>query len=611
LSAFAVIYQRTNTPIEPGLLERIMDRLRHRGPDGSNLSLKGNIGLGHWHFWTTPEEVGERQPLEIDGLPYIAVLDGRLDNRPEVIAKLQIRQGDVERLSDAALILQAYARWGVKCCEHFIGAFAFIIYDQYRNELYCARDSLGDRTLYYSITATRLLIASEPWAIAGMDGLAPELNEYAVAHYFAMKATEDGQTLFKNIHELLPAHALLLNASGRRSWRYWQPDLSIKIRGKSNDEYAEEFRSLLEESVRSRLRASTPAGILMSGGLDSTSVACLAAHMIEPQPLTTISYVFNELTDCDERQYIEAVKALWGIRSIQIPCDDAWPLRDWQDWPSDPNQPEGNPYRLLKERAYHKAQKEGLRVLLTGGFGDHLYSAGVDWMVDLITEGRLVEAGKELYYYLCHAGPRKTLRAGYLQRVVRWLVNAIPGGSRLHRRQFAPGWLTPFSANFVVKDKTEPPLAFGRYSTLLGVRSADSCTGEIFYASRHTLELRHPYRDRRLIEFVLTLPAYQLFYHGYYKRILRTAMEGILPVTIRTRRQPTSLASLFLRGIERERDLLQTCIQDPEAFWRTFVEAGWILKHWNSISANDSDRTQPFISWLCISYASWYKIYNS
>jgi asparagine synthase (glutamine-hydrolysing) len=183
--------------------------------------------------------------------------------------------------------------------------------------------------------------------VAGADGSGTELNESAVAHNFALRAAEDGQTLFKNVYEVAPAHAMLVNASGQRTWCYWQPDPSKRVRYNSDEEYAEEFRGLLEQSVRCRMRATTPVGVLMSGGLDSGSVACLAARMLQPQPLTTISYVFDELAECDERRYIETVKEKWGIHSIQIPCDDAWPLKDWAHWPSNPNHPEGNPYRLL------------------------------------------------------------------------------------------------------------------------------------------------------------------------------------------------------------------------------------------------------------------------
>jgi asparagine synthase (glutamine-hydrolysing) len=400
-----------------------------------------------------------------------------------------------------------------------------------------------------------------------------------------------------------------IQSSGQRTWRYWQPDPSIRLRGRSDEEYAEEFRSLLEESVRCRLRATTPVGVLMSGGLDSTSVACLAARMLAPQPLTAISYVFDELADCDEREYIETVKEQWGIHSIQIPCDDAWPYKDWLDWPFNPNLPEGNPYRLLKERAYHRAQTEGLRVLLTGGFGDQLYSAGKDWLADLIAEGHLLKAGRELSLQIRSAGLRWTLQASFLQRAVRRLLNAVPGGKHLHlkHKQTAPDWLTSFSTGHLFKGGTGLDPIYERHANLLGIRSATSCSAEIFNASRYSLELRHPYRDRRLVDFVLSLPAYQLYFHNRYKHVLRTAMRGILPESIRTRIYPTSLGPLFLRGLEREKAVLRSCIQDPEAGWHRFVLADWLIEHCNVLDVPDRNGMDGMVTWLCISYESWYK----
>ena len=206
---------------------------------------------------------------------------------------------------------------------------------------------LGDRTLFYAFHRSSLLVASEPWAVVGAGKIPGEFNESAIAHFFALRATEDGQTLFKEVYELLPAHVMIVNATGSKTRRYWQPDPNKRFLGKSDGEYAEQFRTLLEDSIRSRLRSVTPVGVLMSGGLDSTSIACLAARILAPQPVTTISYVFDELSDCDERQYIGAVVKQWGIHSIQIPCDDAWPLKDWKNWPHNSNKPEGNPYGLL------------------------------------------------------------------------------------------------------------------------------------------------------------------------------------------------------------------------------------------------------------------------
>lgn len=605
MSGIAVVYDYSNTPVDPGVLGRVMDRLAHRGPDGSDMSVTGRAALGHWHFWTVPEEVGERQPLQLDGMPFRIVFDGRLDNRPEMFNSLGFDPEQGSRLSDAALVLRAYLRWGEHCFEHFVGEFGLVILDESKARLVCARDQLGDRTLFYAWRGARLVVASEPWAVAGADGLNPGINERAAAHYFALKATEDGQTLFEGVFELLPAHVMVVDASGERKWRYWQPDPAIKIRYKTDEEYAGHFRALLEESVRCRMRSTTPVGVLMSGGLDSTSVASLAARMIAPQQLTTISYVFDELTDCDERVYINAVKEKYNLHSIQIACDDAWPLKDWENWPQNPNQPEGNPYRLLKERAYRRANREGLRVLFTGAFGDELYSGEEDWLVALLEERRFREAGRELERHLRYAGPGRTLGSGYVRRVARRLVDKIPGGRRFRGKNQSPVWLTSRAADYLSGTAPGSDPVFELKRNILGREAASNCAGEVFNASRHSLDLRHPYRDRRLVEFVLALPAHQLYNRGYYKYILRVALRGILPETIRARQQPTPLLSLFRRGIEGEKQILLASFEDPGAVWRNFVRADWLDDHWNTPVTPATDGPAALVPWLCVSYVAW------
>jgi asparagine synthase (glutamine-hydrolysing) len=592
-----------------------MERLKHRGPDGSDVWLAGNTALGHWHFWTTPEEVGERQPLEVQGLPFKLVFDGRLDNRPELLNELNLHPKQGEQFSDATLVIRAYDRWGKDCFEHFIGEYALAILDEWRGELVCARDALGDRSLFYALKGTRFVVASEPWAVAGADDSAAELNENAVAHFFAMKANEDGETLFKNVYELPPAHGMVLSASGMHSWRYWQPDSSARLPGRSDQEYAEGFLTLLEESVRCRLRSASPAAVLMSGGLDSTSVACLAARMIVPTPLTTLSYVFDELPDCDERRYIETIKTRWGIHSIQVPCDDFWPYKNLVDWHRNPNQPEGNPYRLVIERIYQHAGQAGLHVLLTGMYGDHLYDGDEDWLADLITEGRLRDAAREVNLHLRYAGLRRTWRSSYLRRAALRLIQTGTLGkqllgpmlSRRRNRQgrTAPAWLTSFSASCLSENKSQLDPAFELRSNLLGILTAKACAQETYNTSRYGLELRHPYRDRRLVEYVLALPAHQLYYHGQYKHVLRTAMQGILPDAIRMRSRPTTLLSLLSRGMEREKEVLQRHVQDPNATWRKYVRADWLADHWNIPVTQENDGWEAVVPWLCVSFASW------
>lgn len=608
MSGFAVVYERSNTPVDPGVLERVMERLTHRGPDGSDVYLNGHIAMGHWHFWTTPEEVDERQPLALKEMPFRIVFDGRLDNRSELFSSLGIDPKIREKLSDAALTLHAYAHWGEHCFEYFVGEFAVVIFDEQKHRLVCARDQLGDRTLFFSSHQTRLVIASEPWAVAGADGLKPEISKKATAHYFSLRAMPDGQSMFKEVFELLPAHVMFVDELDIRKWRYWQPDPKKKIRYKTDEEYAKRFLSLLEESVRCRMRSTTPIGVQMSGGLDSTSVACLAARMNAPEPLTTISYVFDDLQECDERVYINAIKEQPNIRSVQILCDDVWPFKEWHNWPRSQNYPEGNIYRLLLERVYEHAQEAGLRVLLTGSFGNHLYGAGSDWLADLVVDMRLWTAIKELSFHIRARGFRQTLSEGHLRRIGRRLLDSIfPGSFRFRHKQKTPAWFNPVSEGMLTRHLSDFNPVFERYGHLLTLGPLGGVSREIGNASRHRLEIRNPYRDRRLVEFVLALPAYQLYYHGLNKYILRTAMRGILPEVIRMRSMATSFISLYFRGVSMEKVFLLTMLQNPKASWRKFILADWLLNRWNVVLKPEQDGPEALVLWQCISYDTWYK----
>ena len=607
MGAFAVIFQRTNTQLQPDLLERVMERLSHRGPDGSDTYTSERIAMGYWRFWTTPEEVGERQPLKLDEYPFRIVLDGRLDNRSELVPRL----GLPASLSDAALILHAYARWGEDCFQYFVGEYAIVIHDESRNQLVCARDALGDRTLFYAVHNSHFIVASEPRAVAaGLPNV--ELDEEGLTYYFAFQPTPDGQTLFKHVRELLPAQRLTVSSEGETRRYYWSPDPARRTRYRHDEEYAEEFRALLEQSIRARMRSATPLGILMSGGLDSTSLACLTARMLAPASLKTISFVFDDpdLKSCDERIYMNAVREQWKTHSIQIPCDDDWPYKNWERWPQPANRPDGNVFRWVKERVYQRARQEGLRVLFTGEGGDHLYAAGQDWLSALLLEGRILDVLPGLALQVQRKGWRNVRIAGHIPRAARALLKqALPPQvvNRLRATPTPPPWLTPQAARIWKPETNRFAPSLLPHENLLSAHTAAGITLEIPVASRHSLELRHPYRDRRLIEYVLSLPAYQLYYGGLYKHILRNAMKGILPEIIRARPRPTALLPLYKLGLQKEQHVIQSCLQDPHAVWPQYVNAEWLRAHWQINAPAEQVGTESMIAWLCVSFESWYK----
>ncbi len=605
MSGFAVIYERAHANSDPRMLDRVMERLNHRGPDGSDILATRNVSMGHWHFWTTPEEIGERQPLEVKGLPFKIVLDGRLDNRSEIVAQLDADHSNLNKLSDAALILLSYRQWGKNCFERFVGEFALVIFDETTGELLCARDHLGDRTMFYESTDARIVIASEPWAVLGARNEKPVLEENTAAYFFAFNVPESGQTFFKNVFELLPAHFMSVDTSGHVTRRYWMPDPHKKIRYQTEEEYARHFLALLDESVRCRIRSTTPVGILMSGGLDSTSIACLAARAMAPESLTTISNIYDELKDCDEREYINTVREKWNTRSVQIPCDDAWTYKDWMNLPRNPNQPDTFLFSEAMERDYKQAQNVGLRVLLTGEAGDPLYIAGNEWLADFVTEGRFQDALRGIVAQIRNNGLRYLFTMGHLRPVVRvFLERTVPWLLKVHRlRVSRPAWLKTAAQLALNHERLWVSPALERYNAVLGLRFASHCSKERVNASRHSLDLRYPYRDRRLVEYMISIPAYMLHYGGFYKHVLRIAMKDILPEKIRHRNKATSLESLFRRGMEMEKQVVQEYLGGHrEHPWQRFVKKMWCARR-----LDPSSMLNLSIDSLCISYGMWHK----
>jgi asparagine synthase (glutamine-hydrolysing) len=605
LSGFAVLYERIKTPVDPGVLIRMMDSLSHRGFDGKNMLISDPVALGHQHFWTTPEEVEELQPLRLVDLPYTIVLDGRLDNRSEIINRLSMNNIEGSTFSDASLILRAYSRWGTDCFHYLIGEFALVIWDSHSSEIVCARDAVGDRTLFYSFNRKQLLIASEPWAVAAGIGTQVEINDRAVAYHFSLRVPEDGQTLFKGIFELLPAHWMKVKAEDHRIERYWEPFFQKPSLQRSEADFVEEFRDLLTTSVKCRMRSVTSPCVMMSGGLDSTSIASLAAQMVAPEPLTMVSYVFDDFTSCDERKYINAFRDRFGTRAVQIPCDELWPYKTWPDWPLDPNWPPANPYRLILERTYERVKEEGLRVMLSGMYGDNLYFNSQNWLADLFLNGRIRDLNQEFALLVKTYGLKRVFNPKFLRHTIKDIILRIPGIEVFRRTPQAPYWVTDYSASLLNLQKIGRKAE--KQAGLFDLRDAAGNSYEIYNTNKHGIELRTPYRDRRLLEFVLQLPGYLLYSQGITKRILRLAMKRDLPELILSRNDHTNLLPIYNYGVKQRFSEIQTNIKSENAGWKEYVKPEVVVKEWQTEITRNNDGANTTIPSLCVFYEIWYK----
>jgi asparagine synthetase B (glutamine-hydrolysing) len=189
------------------------------------------------------------------------------------------------------------------------------------------------------------------------------------------------------------------------------------------------------------------------------------------------------------------------------------------------------------------------------------------------------------------------------------LVNLIPGGRRLKRAARPPIWLQSEAAGRLHPGGDWLDPAFELKSNVLGIGVSHDSSRESINASRHALELRHPYRDRRLVEYVLSLPAYQLYNLGYFKYILRVAMQGILPGPVLSRPQSTSLSPLFMRGAELENQELQRVFRDSDAAWRDYIRADWMEQYLGEEMMPKGEGTSAGLVWLCVAYEHWFRGY--
>lgn len=607
MSAFAVISHRDGSPVGAAVIDSMIGTLSARGFDGCDRLVRGWIGLAHQHFWTTPEDRGKRQPLEDSAAGVALVFDGRLDNRQELQAKLGASGiDDAECPSDAELVLAAYRRWDEAFCRHLIGPFALVVGDLGRRRVLCARDPLGDRTLFYHLTDDKLLVASEESALLAHPEVGKDLDESCLASFFALQMPADGSTFFTQVRELLPGEQLCVEQSSVRRSDLWRPRAEPPLGRRSEAGLAEEFRQLLRQAVRCRLRASTPPAIMMSGGLDSTSVAALGAEELQRSHpdgrLRVVSWVFDEFASCDERSYMDPVVERWNLEALRVNGDDAVPLADDQVLGLHPSTPEDNVYRELKRRVYSLAAGAGSRVVLNCSSADALYTGGDRWLEDMVLAGHPVQGLRDLWVEARLRGLREALgRSG----VLRWPAR-VKRALLMQPSQELP-WLTP-AARRRVSDVSRPRfeesgrLRSHQLEAVAGLRAARGVSLENAYAGREGIEIRDPFRDLRLVEFMLRLPAHQLYRRGRYKHVARQALEGWLPDSILERTEPTLLNPLFDAGLRRRnRKAVEELLGSKEALWPRYVEKRWLE---DSLRGSISPALDVVL-WNCVSLELW------
>ena len=286
-------------------VERMKTALVHRGPDGDGTYYDPDgrpLVLGHRRLAIIDPEHGKQPMTSADG-QFTIVFNGAIYNYLELRRELNTRGHGIHSYSDTEVLLHAYMEWGEECLQKFHGMFAFAIWDKRKNILFCARDRIGIKPFYYYYDGHQLIFASEIKAILAAGGVNAEANMEALQDYVTFQFCLHDKTLFKNIKKLEPGFQLIAHLDNNNAVikvrQYW--DVSYDINDHQDESYfVDHLASLLEDSIHQHLRSDVPLGAHLSGGLDSSAVACLAAPILEGITFKTFTGAFKHGQQFDE-----------------------------------------------------------------------------------------------------------------------------------------------------------------------------------------------------------------------------------------------------------------------------------------------------------------------
>lgn len=559
MNGLAVCVTTDGSPLREETLNALRTAAPHELTDGVTQWREGSAGMVRFHHATTPEAVGERQPLTDSEGSLTICFDGRLDNREACLRTLAADA--TSESTDVAIVLALTKRLGPAALPEMTGDFAFAVWDARKRTLLCARSPGGWRSLFWCRHQGMLAFATEPRTLIAGLGLAPRLNEGAIGEYLSMRFVSQSETFWQGVHRLPPGSALTVDGDEIRTW-HWHVGPFPLSAPMSEVEYVSKFNDLFDRAIVAAVRSSTPVAAHLSGGLDSSSVVARAAGLRKSGRFSTeleaISARFPGTT-FDETKWSSAVEEHLGI-TAQVVTNTDYEWGEHEAWcartlhlPLRPNT------TTTLVASVERIRAQGVRVLLTGEGGDDWLTGSRAQLPDLLRQGRIGPLFREGLAIADRSRPIARRLAGIVRDGMMPLLS-----ERLRDRLIrphldfsheAPPWLRPeWAAAISLGDRwrgDHAPVTFDnlwqqqRYRPFVFARRFVNVENVMSFAASRGVELRHPLHDRRLAEYLLGVPASMLLRTPVQKYLLRRAMGSELPPMVATRRSKADFSPLI------------------------------------------------------------------
>ncbi len=537
-------------------ITRMMEIMCHRGPDdfGEYFDEENAVSLCHRRLSIIDPERG-KQPMLTECGQLVVVFNGAIYNYLELRRDLISKGHPIRSYSDTEVLLYAYREWGPECVQRFVGMFAFAIWDKKKSLLFCARDRIGIKPFYYAFDGKTIVFASEIKAILAAGATAAEVDPCGLRDYLAFQFCLGPKTLFKGIRKLEPGHSLTARFEGQNlsleTRQYWDVCYNID---EEHDEpwFVDHLARLIEDSTRIHLRSDVPLGAHLSGGLDSSTVACLAAHMLKGERLRTFTGAFSEGPQFDESGYAKIVAQAVGAdyHEIFIPESEFYEVLPRLIYFMD--EPAAGP-GLIPQYYVSKLAARHVKVVLGGQGGDELFIGYARYLVAYLERclfGAIYETANRSRYAVSLESivPNLPILKTYLPMLQGLWHDGL--FDTPDRRYFKLVDRSEGMTGLFSKDVTSSEYSpYETFQTIFNREGLHSLINRITYfdlkgqlpALLHvedrtsmaaSIESRVPLLDHRIVEFMASIPPNIKFAGGRMKHLFKSAVKNIVPTQI-------------------------------------------------------------------------------
>lgn len=620
-------FNQKERKVDPVQLQQMAQTIYHRGPDDQKFYIGENVGLAARRL-SIIDLVGGQQPVANEDKTIWITYNGEIYNYLELREHL-IKKGHVfSAKSDTETIVHLYEEYGEDCVKYLRGMFAFALWDSRHRKLILARDRVGIKPLFYTKTDTEFLFASEIKCILKIRDTYKEIDLRGLDAYFTLSYIPAPLTIFKNIHKLLPGHILICDENGITIKNYW--DLYIEPDyGKSEKFFIEGFMDLLEESVKIRLMSEVPLGVFLSGGVDSSTVAALAVKN-SSTPVNTFTIGFGGQIGAfdDERKYARLIAARYGTnhKEFEVLPDCIGIIEKIVSAFDEPFADDSTiPSYYVSELA-----SQYVTVLLSGLGGDELFGGYERYLgfiladryskVPLSFRKKLIDPiilnlpeSKNGNYTINHL--KRFIRSSGLRPDQRYfgfisLLNNERRKNLYHPDLHAAidySWISSYFASYFNQKNIAAPMNKVFYQDIHTYLPDDILALTDRIGMHHSLEIRVPFLDHKLMEFCFRIPPEIKIKHFRKKYLLKKAVRDLLPSKVLSHKKQGFVGpmSMWLRQQLKPyvSDILCKKNINRIGFFNAETVKSILAEHFTRKETHDT------LIWALINFHVWYDHY--